>query len=194
MNYSTLVLNGDSQVLSIIPLSVVSWQEAIKLVYLEKATVTEIYENSRISSQKLSMSVPSVIILNKYYKNKYVPEYTRHNMLYRDEFSCQYCGNEFHPHHLTIDHVIPSSKGGASTWNNTVMACKKCNGTKDNNVWKPLTIPHKPTYYELAHKRKKFPLIIGNDNWKEYLQWDENLLKVGSVKQQKFVLKDQSDD
>lgn len=191
MPYTTLVLNGDSQVLSIIPISVIPWQEAIKLIFLNKATTAEIYENSRISSQKLSMAVPSVIMLNKYYKNKYVPEFNRYNLLYRDEFRCQYCSNNFHPQNLTIDHVHPKCKGGDTTWENSVIACRKCNGLKANKYWVPIVTPHKPTYYELSHKRKKFPLIIGNLNWTEYLQWDNDLLKVGTVKFQKYIFKEE---
>lgn len=173
-----LVLNGDSQPMSIIPLSVISWQEAVKLIYLEKVSVVEIYD-IKLSSQRMTMAMPSVIMAKKYYKNNYEPEFNRANLLYRDEFKCQYCAREFLSKDLTIDHVIPRSHGGKKVWTNAVMACRRCNAEKADKYREPLIKPHKPTYYELVSKRRKYPIIIPDDSWNNYLFWDENLIKYG---------------
>lgn len=186
MKKSTLVLNGDGNCLSVIPLSVVSWQDAVNLVYAEKANVLEIYEGSRISSQKLTMAIPSVIMLSNFLYRTYRPAFNKGNLLYRDELTCQYCFKHFHHKHLTLDHVIPKSKGGLATWENSVIACRDCNNKKSNKLIKPKMEPRQPSYFELVNKRKKFPLVVGDLSWNKYLGWDDDLVIIGSPK--KFSL------
>ena len=69
--------------------------------------------------------------------------------LWRDQNQCQYCRNKFSPGKLTIDHVVPKSRGGKNTWQNLVAACKKCNQRKGSRTSKeanmfPIRIPLKP--------------------------------------------------
>ena len=96
-----------------------------------------------------SFPMPAVIKLNKYVNIPYKSvELTRQNIFKRDNFECQYCGTE---QNLTLDHVVPSSKGGKSTWNNLITACKTCNAKKgDFSPYEAgLTLnskPYKPSY------------------------------------------------
>jgi 5-methylcytosine-specific restriction endonuclease McrA len=93
--------------------------------------------------------MPSVIRLNRYVNAPYKGvNLTRQNIFKRDNFECQYCGKK---RELTIDHVIPRSKGGKDTWLNLVTACKKCNAKKGEQspegAGMPLVIkPTKPSY------------------------------------------------
>lgn len=165
---TTLLLNGDGNPLSVIPLSVISWQDAVKLIYLDKVEVVEEYQE-KIHSQNISMNVPSVVMLRQYHKTGYTPEFTRENLFYRDEFKCQYCGEEFHTNDLTVDHVIPRSHGGKKNFDNAVVACFPCNQKKANKYIKPLTTPRVPSYFELVHKRMKFPVSVPDDAWMAYI-------------------------
>lgn len=83
---------------------------------------------------------------------------TRHNVILRDEFTCQYCGKEFTSAKLTIDHVVPKSKGGKSTWQNMVAACWKCNNKKGDKKlsymnMKLINTPFKPQPIEFLTKK-----------------------------------------
>jgi len=100
---------------------------ALKLVTKGKATV-ELATNRLIYP---GIHLPSVIRLNVY---KHVPVRlqvtTRRNILLRDAYRCQYCGQEFHGSELTLDHVIPRSQGGKNSWENLVACCRKDNHRK----------------------------------------------------------------
>ena len=180
-----LVLNADGSPFSIIPLSVISWQDAIKLMYLGKVQAVENYSDWIIHSQKQSLAVPAVVMTRRYFNNTTKVRFTKQNLLYRDDFSCQYCHEEFPGSELTLDHVVPKSFGGKKSWDNIVCACGPCNWKRghDQSI-RPKNKPHKPTYYELVNKRKKYPIWLKHPSWNNYLQWDPNLLadKPGSVK------------
>lgn len=77
--------------------------------------------------------------------------YSRKNVYERDKNTCQYCGKKCHKKNLTLDHVIPKSKGGRSTWENVVACCLECNGEKKDRLlkelgWKLLKEPKKPRW------------------------------------------------
>ncbi len=75
------------------------------------------------------MPFPSVIRLARYIKIPFKKiELSRRNILKRDGYRCQYCGVK--SHELTIDHIIPKSRGGNDSWDNLVSACKECNNKK----------------------------------------------------------------
>lgn len=176
----TLLLNSDGSVFSLIPLSVLPWQEAIRLVYLDKVSVIENYDKWQVHSQKQSISVPAIVMTKKYCSKAMSIRYTRQNLLYRDNFQCQYCGKVFdykNAKELTVDHYVPKSMGGKKVWENTVIACKKCNHSRGNDFKiKPLKKPHKPSYYELVSNRKKHPIFIKHKSWNIFMGWDEKLL------------------
>lgn len=141
---NVLVLNQDYS-----PISICSAERAFLLIYLHKAELVAKAENEAIRSISKSYPMPSVVRLNRYINIPYRGVVlTRHNVFKRDGFSCQYCGVT---KDLTIDHVIPRSKGGNSSWKNLVTACKKCNAKKGDQTpegagMKLNKIPGKPSY------------------------------------------------
>jgi len=115
---SILVLNSTYE-----PLHFTNWKRAIVLLFKEKA--------KKISDR--------VIRLVNYVRIPFTNQndlYPTRNMIYkRDDYECQYCGTK---HNLTIDHVIPRSKGGGGTWDNLVACCTTCNVKKGNKSLKEL--------------------------------------------------------
>ncbi|OGI17344.1 MAG: HNH endonuclease [Candidatus Melainabacteria bacterium RIFOXYA12_FULL_32_12] len=107
------------------PLNLCSWRRALVLLLKGKAEKVEAYE-SLISE---NIYVPSVIRLRYYVVVPYKElPFNRKNIMHRDNYTCQYCGKVSSS--LTIDHIIPKSKGGKSTWENVVAACARCNSLK----------------------------------------------------------------
>lgn len=118
-----LVLNADYRPLSYYPLSLWSWQDAIKAVFLDRVNIIAEYDHA-VSSPSFSMRLPSVVSLKTYVQPTRNPAFTRFNVFLRDKFECQYCGTR---DELTFDHVIPRAHGGETTWHNVVAACSPCN-------------------------------------------------------------------
>ncbi len=120
---SVLVLNQDYS-----PLTLCSLQRAFLLIYLNKAELLDRVEGKSLRSVSQSFPYPSVIRILEY---RHVPYrgvvLTRFNIFKRDNYQCQYCGT---PKDLTLDHLIPKSKGGKSSWTNLVTACRHCNSKK----------------------------------------------------------------
>jgi 5-methylcytosine-specific restriction endonuclease McrA len=122
---ATLLLNASYE-----PLKVISWQRAITLIFLGKVEVVNEY-NKEVRSVSLALKVPAVVRLLGYARiGKKRPPLNRTNLIARDQCSCQYCHIELSPKDTTVDHVIPRSKGGLSTWENVVIACRNCNRKK----------------------------------------------------------------
>jgi len=121
-----LVLNATYE-----PLSIVSVQRAIVLLLKEKAELIEAAEE-RLHAMRTSVAVPLVIRLVYYVR---IPRQvalapSRHSVLLRDNSTCQYCGATPGRAGLTLDHVMPRSRGGLTTWDNIVVACRACNMRK----------------------------------------------------------------
>jgi len=111
------------------PVSVCSAKKAIILIFLTKAEIIAKRDGRVVRSVSTSMPFPSVIRLARYIKVPFKKiELSRRNILKRDGYRCQYCGTK--SHELTIDHVIPKSRGGSDSWDNLVSACKECNNKK----------------------------------------------------------------
>ncbi|MDG1276289.1 MAG: HNH endonuclease [Algoriphagus sp.] len=143
MEKRVLVLNLDHS-----PVAVITPQKAIVLLLLEKASCLSVYELLKIRTVTRSYDYPAVICLN-HYKN--IPFrgvlLNRNNLFRRDKGECQYCGSK---KQLTLDHVIPRSKGGKSNWVNLVTACHRCNVIKGDKSPEQVglhlkTVPFKPT-------------------------------------------------
>ena len=128
--FPALVLNADFRPLSYYPLSLWSWQDAIKAVFLERVNIVAEYDHA-VSSPSFSMKIPSVVSLKSYVKPSRHPAFTRFNVFLRDRFQCQYCGRH---EDLTFDHVVPRRCGGATTWGNVVAACSPCNLKKGGQM------------------------------------------------------------
>lgn len=147
-----LVLNSSLQPLSVIP-------ERRLIVLLSKSKVTFVDPEIRqiiedgIAARRMAHDRPVIVQL---LANVHIPRMalrpTRSNILLRDDEMCQYCGK--HSRELTLDHVIPRSRGGLSTWENLVACCKACNGRKGNKFPKEagmkLLRPPRPLAQEYA--------------------------------------------
>lgn len=109
-------------------------------------------DNGFIRTPALRVPVPEIITLREFNKpvRLKVP-FTRANLYKRDKYQCQYCGKRPGKNKLTIDHVLPRSMGGTSTWENCVIACKQCNSRKANKLcsragMRPRKNPSVPTW------------------------------------------------
>lgn len=175
-NHPALVLNADFRPLSYFPLSLWSWQDAIKAVFLERVDIIAQYD-AEVRSPSMSMQLPSVIALREYVKPALYPAFTRFNLFLRDEFKCQYCGDRGE---MTFDHVVPRSKGGKTTWGNVVAACSSCNLRKGNLTLSQANMrlarkAFRPTAMQLQNIGRRFPPNYLHESWMDYLYWDAEL-------------------
>lgn len=119
-----VVLNADEQVHDR-----VSVQHAIKMLARQVAVVHEAVEGESFGPYPL----PKVLRLVKYVVLRWrsrVPRWNKNRLLRRDKHTCGYCGTKA----STVDHIVPRSQGGKSTWLNTVASCLPCNNHKDNRT------------------------------------------------------------
>jgi 5-methylcytosine-specific restriction endonuclease McrA len=178
-NCPALVLNADFRPLSYFPLSLWSWQDAVKAVFLGRVNIVSEYEQT-VRSPSFEMRLPSVISLKEYVPGTRRPAFTRFNVFLRDRFTCQYCADEFPTQELTFDHVVPRSRGGRTSWENVVTACGDCNLVKGNHLPRevrmfPIFAPHQPTTFELQDNGRRFPPNFLHESWRDFLYWDSEL-------------------
>ena len=178
-NCPALVLNADFRPLTYFPLSLWSWQDAVKAVFLDRVNVVSEYDRS-IHSPNWDMKLPSVISLKEYVQLSRRPAFTRFNVFLRDKFSCQYCGTRFPTQELTFDHVIPRSRGGLTEWTNVVAACSACNLRKANKLVREAGMkmhrkPVQPSNHLLQEAGRAFPPNYLHESWRDFLYWDSEL-------------------
>jgi len=174
--FPCLILNADYQPLSYFPLSLWSWQDAVKAVFLDRVNVVDEYAQ-HVRSVNFEMPLPSVVSLKDYVAQNRAPAFTRFNLFLRDGFECAYCAS---PDNLTFDHVIPRRLGGRTTWENIVAACSKCNLKKGGRLPKearmhPRVKPSRPTAHRLQNQGRRFPPNHLHESWLDYLYWDVEL-------------------
>lgn len=161
---AVLVLNQDYN-----PLTICSAERAFLLLYLDKADLLSQIKEKALRSVSTAYPYPSVIKVKKYISIPYKGVIlTRHNIFKRDAYICQYCGAN---KDLTLDHLIPKSKGGKSTWTNLVTACKTCNSRKGD--YNPedvgmvlLRKPIRPSYVMFIRSTAK----TIREDWLPYLE------------------------
>ena len=152
------------------PLSVVPMPRAINLILAGKAEMTEA-SDMMLHSVSMSMPAPMVVRLLHYVRvprNLPMP-LSRRAVLLRDAFTCQYCGLQPGKEALTIDHILPRSRGGRTDWENVTTACGNCNRKKGNRLPDEagMTILHAPTrprFWSMA-----LLTVPGNEAWRKYL-------------------------
>ena len=160
-----LVLNASYE-----PLQLVTVRRAVVLLLQEKAEMVETAQRMLHGITQHFM-IPLVIRLTRYIRvprNLRLP-CSRRGVLIRDRETCQYCGDQPGRQQLTIDHVVPRSRGGETTWTNVVTACRDCNhrkgGRTPDEARMPLmTVPRQPQYIAFA-------LLIDlerHDVWRKY--------------------------
>jgi 5-methylcytosine-specific restriction endonuclease McrA len=110
------------------------------------------------------------MMLKEYQKKKTGIRFSKQNVFLRDEYRCQYCEAEVTRRTATLDHVLPSSHGGRTSWENCTTACGDCNAKKGNNKKiKPFSVPYKPTYFQLAEKRRRMRWDLNHPSWINYM-------------------------
>ena len=196
---SVLVLNK-----SWIAINLASMRRAISLVYQHIAKIVSPEDYSTYSFEdwlnvdadggqpcirgvKFSIRVPEVIVLTRYggipYKEMVL---TRKALFDRDGGTCQYCGRKARKDGLTIDHVIPRSRGGTDSWDNLVLACLECNARKRNKVpeevgmgllkkpGKPRWLPHVGLGLAVL-KKPAWRRFVDANCWESESRWTADL-------------------
>jgi 5-methylcytosine-specific restriction endonuclease McrA len=149
----------------------VSVKRAVVLLLKEKAQLVEAAE-SILRAEHIHIPTPVVIRLVTYVRIPYrwgLPV-SRRGVLARDGYACQYCGGQPGKHALTVDHVIPRSRGGTKSWENLVAACGPCNRRKggrrpEEAGMRLITPPVAPRYFALA----LVDTDARNEVWRKYL-------------------------
>lgn len=152
------------------PICAVMMPRAIALLLQGKAHLLESREGASVRSSSTVLEYPTVIRLERYVRIPYRRSgpVTRTGILRRDGYCCVYCGEDGR----TIDHIVPRSRGGDSSWLNLAACCQRCNNRKGNSLvselgWKMRFHPYEPDYrtYVIAKQgaRREDP------TWREYL-------------------------
>ena len=115
-------------------LNIVDWKRAVCLMVKNKVQVLSYSERIVRGAEGLVMKVPAVIKLIKFIRAIYRARvhFNKRNVLVRDRFICMYCGKK--SRNLTVDHIIPKSRGGKSDFDNCVACCKPCNNKKGRHL------------------------------------------------------------
>lgn len=168
LDSSVLVLNTTYEVVNICNV-----KRAIILIFKGVAVVEEEDKNRFVHSPSVRFPIPLVIRITSYLKMPYKQVvFSRKHILMRDNFSCQYCGETFPASELTLDHIIPKSRGGETRWENVVACCKTCNNKKGQRTLYEAKMnlvkkPGIPNYIFFIHLAK----YIGQetDEWQKYI-------------------------
>ncbi len=147
-----LLLNSDYRALRF-----VNWQRALKLMHRGKVDIISEWNDTHIRSVSGNITLPSTIRLKRYvkYYHRARIKFSKNIVKKRDSYICQYCGKNGagDKKQMTIDHVMPVSKGGKSTFENCVTACFNCNNKKNNKLLSE-------TNMKLLNKPKKPSIVI----------------------------------
>ncbi len=155
------------------PINVCNARRAIRMMITGKADTVET-NGLLVRSEAMEFHLPAVIRLRTYV---YVPRrsripFSKKNVMRRDENTCQYCGTR--GGYLTVDHVLPRSREGRSTWENVVCSCRKCNAKKGNRTpdeagLKLRRRPVQPKSFLFHHLNHRFSRNL-HHVWEKYFQ------------------------
>lgn len=192
LEHPTLVLNRNWTAVNVVPV-----RRALILVCRNAARIIspETYETYDLSSWEelavrsgdwsiqlvsRSIRVPEIIVLANYDRpaRLHVP-FTRRNVYRRDQYRCQYCGRRPGSENLSIDHVVPRSAGGRTTWDNCVLACLRCNIQKSNRTpaqagMRLLRKPVRPRWIP----QETLPAGLTRTSWRQFISdryWEVEL-------------------
>ena len=166
-SFRILVLNYSFE-----PLQFCNARKALTMVMAGRAEQVEC-DGYMVRSPNMTFPLPIVIRVLKMIKRRSRRNiaFSKKNILRRDNYTCQYCGDKSHS--LTVDHIIPKSRGGNASWTNMVVACKPCNLSKGNQTATEAGMelsrkPSRPEYY-------LYPLAVPSapvthvESWRKYL-------------------------
>jgi 5-methylcytosine-specific restriction endonuclease McrA len=168
MQSPVLVLNATFE-----PINVTAVRRALVLMLKGVAQAEETHPSNEVHSTSKALRVPSVIRLLSY---RHIPQQSRalsrKNILLRDRNTCQFCGKPLPASELTLDHVVPRSRGGSSTWENLVACCYRCNNRKGDRTPEEagFRLARRPRPFTLHTSRQLMRLIGHKDEkWRKYL-------------------------
>lgn len=167
LNRLVLVLNK-----GYVPVNVITAQRAMTLIFKGAAAV--VTPSSRFIRTGLGnkVPVPSVIRLENYNRVPTVNRtLSRKNIFLRDRHRCQYCRKQFTSNQLTLDHVIPRSRGGGNGWTNVVAACFPCNNKKGSRTPDEAGMPlkHRPAMIGIHGKHRLMADAAEDPAWEPFL-------------------------
>ena len=168
-----LVLNASYE-----PINICAARRALVLILKGVASAEE-HVPAQVHSARHTMKVPSVIRLLEYRR---IPHQTRalsrKNILMRDRYTCQYCQKTLPSGEMTLDHVIPRSRRGETTWENLVACCHTCNNRKGSRTPEEagMKLMRQPRPFSLHTSRHLMRLLgRGEDQWRKYLFFSEEI-------------------
>ena len=162
-----LVLNATYE-----PIHICNVRRAVVMIFKGIAVMQE-PSRSLLRSVNVTFTAPSVIRLVHFihipYRKKLA---SKNNILIRDRYLCQYCGKPLKSHEITLDHIVPKSRGGESNWENLAACCPRCNVRKGSKLPEEagLTLikdPRKGSAYHFIHLLRHYGSV--DENWKKYL-------------------------
>lgn len=167
LHQPVLVLNASYE-----PINVCAARRALILVLKGVASAEE-HATAQVHSYSRHLELPSVIRLLEYRR---IPQQSRalsrKNILLRDRYTCQYCHRTLPSVELTLDHVLPRSRGGGSAWENLVACCHPCNNRKGNRTPEEagMKLAKVPRPFSL-HTSRHLMRMLGNADarWRKYL-------------------------
>lgn len=161
------------------PIGICSWERAITLWFENKVEIIEEYVDNWLHSAKLTIRMPSVIrFIKKVVKKTRKVKFSRDSVYLRDKGQCQYCGIQTKTEEFTLDHIIPKSKNGKTTWENVCVCCIECNRFKANRTpqqakMKLKSLPIKPkNLFQTFNWKSHFPM-----SWQSWLYWNQELVQ-----------------
>lgn len=167
LHHPVLVLNASYE-----PINICAVRRAIVLV-LKGLAHPEEMSSQTLHAARRQFPVPSVIRLLEYrripHQNRAL---SRKNILMRDRHACQYCGRTGQSATLTLDHVIPRSRGGETAWENLVACCHECNNRKGSRTPEEanMRLARVPRPFSLHTSRHLIRLLgRSEDQWRKYL-------------------------
>jgi 5-methylcytosine-specific restriction endonuclease McrA len=162
-----LVLNATYE-----PVHICNVRRAVIMIFKGIAVMQE-QARFALRSVSASLPAPSVIRLVHYihlpYRKKLA---SKNNILIRDRFVCQYCGKPLRSQEVTLDHIVPKSRGGESNWENLAACCPACNVRKGSKLPEEagLTLikdPRKGSTYHFIHLLRHYGSV--DEQWRKYL-------------------------
>lgn len=159
------------------PIATIGWQRAISLLTLGKVEVIEEYDRE-VRSTHLVIKLPAVVrLVNFFRRHKQRVKFSRQNILARDKWCCQYCGQKVKTEKMTMDHVVPRAQGGKTEWENIVTCCEDCNAKKADRTpvqakMRLRTKPVRPDWVPV------FSIQLSGtvpEQWASYLYWNAEL-------------------
>lgn len=167
MHRPVLVLNASYE-----PINICAARRALVLVLKGVASAEE-HTHHQVASARHALPLPSVIRLLEYRRIPHPARaLSRKNILMRDRFTCQYCHKIMPSGELTLDHVIPRSRAGETSWENLVACCHPCNNRKGSRTPEEagMKLLRPPRPFSM-HTSRHLMRLLGNSDqqWRKYL-------------------------